>query len=834
MLGTFEKYAVTLFMVVTMSSTYANAQAIVGASDAGEPLTIAAQGTSDAVVCVSPETKATSDESADGENEQARRWERRAATDLVEYIERMTGANVPVKDTAQEIESALDSDRPVLIVGELALERNPDLREALAGVGKQEPSFRRDAIVVKRVDNRVYLAGTNDDSHYYAVAWLLRQWGCRWYMPTAFGESIPRHETLQLGQVDHAYGPPFEIRRFWISWNGDRTGYEAFLRRNFMNEERKVGAHALGRYVEELVPEGGSKYDVPIAEPRTAKHVAAQLEERFANGEHIALGMDDGTYASGSELDERLQAGLYDKYFNAPMLTDPFMKFYNQVARILQDKYPQSNATIGFLAYNNITIPPQRVTEAEPPLLARLAPIDVDPIHHMDDPVSPPRQEFKHIMYRWADVMNGRVTIYDYDQSMLVWRDIPNPSHQAFERDVKHYRDAGILGIDTESRGAFATTFTNLYLRGHLMWNPDANVDELLDDFYPRFYGPAAEPMRAYWEAIFEAWDETIVTEHEYFVAPAIYTPQLMDRLKAAVDQANDAIAPIEDKPADARTTHESEYLRRMKALRLQWAVLNGYMSMVRAAGTDADYATAVKEGQAALDARLELSEMNGIFTTRVVGNAAMPQDPEKASPAWFPGEVGQYMSLAQVTDGTRGTLVKRLPLEWAFRRDPNDTGLPRGWAYRDADLTYWREHQDDYDRRSRKDYPTSEWEMLRTDLYAQAQGVRHPDGQSFTGYMWYKTNIELTQDEAAGPIHVRFPGLFNDSWLYVNGELVAHRDQKPLWWRNSYAFEWDVDLSGKLKAGGNDITVRCHNTHHMGGMFRRPFLYRPVEGEER
>ncbi len=41
--------------------------------------------------------------------------------------------------------------------------------------------------------------------------------------------------------------------------------------------------------------------------------------------------------------------------------------------------------------------------------------------------------------------------------------------------------------------------------------------------------------------------------------------------------------------------------------------------------------------------------------------------------------------------------------------------------------------------------------------------------------------------------------------------------------------FEWDVDLTGKLKPGQNTIALRCNCEHHFGGMFRRPFLYRAV-----
>lgn len=44
----------------------------------------------------------------------------------------------------------------------------------------------------------------------------------------------------------------------------------------------------------------------------------------------------------------------------------------------------------------------------------------------------------------------------------------------------------------------------------------------------------------------------------------------------------------------------------------------------------------------------------------------------------------------------------------------------------------------------------------------------------------------------------------------------------------SDYKFEWDVDLSGKLKPDQNTIAVRGFNPHHFSGIFHRPFLYRP------
>ena len=86
-----------------------------------------------------------------------------------------------------------------------------------------------------------------------------------------------------------------------------------------------------------------------------------------------------------------------------------------------------------------------------------------------------------------------------------------------------------------------------------------------------------------------------------------------------------------------------------------------------------------------------------------------------------------------------------------------------------------------------------------------------------------------MTAAQTAGAVHLRFPGLFNECWLYVNGREVAYRKQGKLWWKNDYRFEWDVDLAEKLKAGLNNITLRGNCEHHFGGMFRRPFLYRKI-----
>jgi len=372
------------------------------ARSAENELVIASNGRARAVIVVSA---------------QAEGHEKQAADDLAKYIGLMSGAQPNIANTQEAIAAAMSGKTPVLVVGQEALKAKPELRGAFGRVLKRKPHLRADGIVLRREGNRVYLAGNNDMSHYFAVAELLRRWGCRWYMPTEFGECIPERRNLTIGELDYAYSSPFEIRSYWISWLGDNTGAAEFQTRNMMTgrSDMPPTGHALGKYTKGL---GKGTFNFPITDPKTAQHVAEQVEKKYADGGAFSLGMEDGSYDSDYRGDVKLMKLQWDKYFMRWSVTDPMLELYNNVARILQKRHPRSKGKIGFLAYANMTIPPVRDMAAERSLYCELAPIDIDPNHGMDDPQSPPRHEYKDIMYQWAKIMQGRLCIYDYDQGM--------------------------------------------------------------------------------------------------------------------------------------------------------------------------------------------------------------------------------------------------------------------------------------------------------------------------------------------------------------------------------------------------------------------------------
>ena len=485
-----RRVVVTASIFLAASCSLTPGQCATAGVPSSEALAITKDGGSDAVIVQSPKAGAI---------------EKQAAADLAKYIKLMSGAEPPIVSSPEETKAALASGHPVLVLGQAAFEAKPALAGKLAAVLKKKPHLRDDGILLLREGNKVYVAGANDESHYFAVAELLRAWGVRWFMPGDFGECVPRETSLQVGALDTVYSPPFEVRTFWVSWLGDNSGVAAYQLRNLMDGSNSVypTGHALGRYTRGLAR---TPFETPLTDPKTAEQVARLTEDLYAAGKDFSLAMEDGLYQSDYPRDQQLMGLQWDKYFLRWSVSDPMLELLNDVVATLRERHPQSRSKIGFLIYSNMSLPPKLVTRLEPSLYGMLAPIDIDPIHPMGHPQSPPKNEYELILFQWAKLTKGQLVIYDYDQSMLVWRDLPNPSHQAFKEDVKRYRDAGVLGFGTESRMALATTGINLYLRARLMWNPEEDVDALLEDFYARFFGPARAPMRDYWSAIFYAW----------------------------------------------------------------------------------------------------------------------------------------------------------------------------------------------------------------------------------------------------------------------------------------------------------------------------------------
>ena len=67
---------------------------------------------------------------------------------------------------------------------------------------------------------------------------------------------------------------------------------------------------------------------------------------------------------------------------------------------------------------------------------------------------------------------------------------------------IQRYAAAGATSIDAESGNNWGVHGRGYYLANKLLWNPDADLPALLADFYDKAFGPAAVPMRRYYERL--------------------------------------------------------------------------------------------------------------------------------------------------------------------------------------------------------------------------------------------------------------------------------------------------------------------------------------------
>lgn len=117
---------------------------------------------------------------------------------LQEYIERITGATLPIKEERSETKGAK------IEVG---------LTEFVKSLEIPFGKYDRDAIIVRRVGKHIVLVGVDDWGTEMAVYdFLERVCGVRWFMPGPLGEIVPQSEELSVGKLSVMEEPSFVSR----------------------------------------------------------------------------------------------------------------------------------------------------------------------------------------------------------------------------------------------------------------------------------------------------------------------------------------------------------------------------------------------------------------------------------------------------------------------------------------------------------------------------------------------------------------------------------------------------------------------------------------------
>ena len=379
----------------------------------------------------------------------------------------------------------------------------------------------------------------NDDlGAWYAVAELLEQLGVRWYMPYESGTVIPQEKTVSLPE-QHLKREARFGRREWCYYGTMRSDGEglAWLKR------LKAGNHAIILYnhttyaiyssyeQQKLHPEylacdsAGKPYlgypagrGMPrYADPGFRRAAVAYMNKVFdaqPDLSALTVGPPDG----GVKMDAR-DVPLYGQPEDSleQKTSNYVWDFHVYLARELKKSHPDKHllymtgAGAAALPTNldafpdNILVPPRLGASSQWALESQ-------------------RRTALESHRQWLAKMSvvRRAPSWDY---FLSYRTPTHPRYpvvftkalQSQMQEIQPLVDGKFIEIQPgDSRGAKRRKLDQLgvpglvhlmvYWQNKLFWDPDANREQILGEYYRLFFGPAAAEMREFYEFAEEAW----------------------------------------------------------------------------------------------------------------------------------------------------------------------------------------------------------------------------------------------------------------------------------------------------------------------------------------
>ena len=739
-----------------------------------------------------------------------------AARDLREYIQKMSGAALPIVSDVEAI-----PDGPRILVGR---SKHTEPFDARIPTGLT-PLREEEGYAILTDGDTLLLAG-NDALPYhgteYAVSFFLHRLGVRWYMPGELGQVVPKRPTIAVGKLEVVDRPDFKMRNWWTHWfaNDLRAEETRWKIRNGMNVNMM---HAIpgDSSVRAVLPPEQEKDNPEFAEvfardaadsvyphmpnlasDKSVQYAANIIKEHFRKNPEATswgIGADDG-------LPRDFSPGATELHMNFPSLigrfndpggdstTEEWMQWVQRVSAEVHKEFP--NHFLSTNGYANRDTPPVGI-KPDPTIWIMFAAIWSDTYHAYDNPNSWMTQRQYNMLKTWTS-MYDNVYMYDYLYYNLVGCGAPPiPLSRRHAHNMPLLKKLGVVGFWNEGRtvrgeaGIFPT-----YLLARMMWDADLDVAALMKEYFSAWYGPAAEPAMAFWEEMEQAIEQSNLGGDRDHILSLIYTPELIAKLAAHLESAE----------AAARGNAWAE--SRVRLDRATFDYLLAYKAMERAE-FDADWPAAVQHADAmvaAIRPAMQLSRYYWDITEEAKPIAAQAQ----GFYYWGTGQRREvYSQLAAQTGGEKGTLVAVLPEVAKFRIDPRDDGRFDGWFGDDTD--------------------DSAWETIRTTVPFYVQG-NHQDAQGFPylGAMWYRLTVDVPASAAGKQIKLYGMAAETEAWVWVNGQFVGHRPYVEAYLRPCPI---DVDVTSALKPGQkNTIAIRLHTnyqpTQMSAGMASRLFLY--------
>ena len=348
---------------------------------------------------------------------------------------------------------------------------------------------------------------------------LQRLCGVRWLFPGEAGLHLPRHAELKI-PMKQVRGKPF-FRNRTLSWpypfekRGDWNYYGWYsLNRgrwdiNFShNLYRLFPWKVYGKthpefYPKNLGPNPANDHWNPMFNaPGLTNEAVRLICEQFRRSpeQHsFSLGMNDTSRFDGGTPKGTNSVGMAD-------YSDYYYGWVNQVIAGVTKQYPDKY--FGMLAYESVTDPPSfNLNPRAVPFICIDRMRWFDPAMAEKDMKRTKLWKEKTVRLGWYDYIYG-------DQRYM----IPRIYLQPMVKYLKFAAKNGVTDFYAEANSTeFPTEGPKTWLVLQLVWNPDADAEALLNEWYTLAVGKdAAQHLRDYFNYWEKYWREK-VTKNEWF-----------------------------------------------------------------------------------------------------------------------------------------------------------------------------------------------------------------------------------------------------------------------------------------------------------------------------
>lgn len=428
--------------------------------------------------------------------------ERYAASELQKYLERISGARLPISADAKA-----GGERQILL--------------GRSGAGQEKVPWDKlgqDGFALHTDGQRLIIAGGRPRGTLNGVYTLLEeQLGVRWFTPEL--ERVPALKTVSLPALDQLRVPALEYREvFWTEMmrNADFAARHRLNGNHYRLESRHGGRfavyHPFVHSFDALVPPDLFKEHPEYFPMIDGKRTGGNVQRCLSNPDVLKISKErvrqwikehpEATIISVSQNDVFRNCRCDEcKAIDDPEGTPcaSLLRFVNAIAEDIESDYP--NVRIDTLAYQYTRKPPRTIRPRKN-VIVRLCSIECCFAHSLEGCSSEANKRFRDDIIAWQPVAS-LLYVWDYTPNFANYQQ-PFPNFDVLQANVQFFVDHGVKGLFEQGNyspgGGGEMGPLRAYLLAKLLWEPKTDLQKHRKEFCDAFYGPAAPKVNEYLE----------------------------------------------------------------------------------------------------------------------------------------------------------------------------------------------------------------------------------------------------------------------------------------------------------------------------------------------